>query len=367
MTTIGRRPMKKTILEKTTESLRTGHHATVYEVIRDPSLKNRDIIRNSNEKVFPFTNGSQYKGEWQVDRKEGFGIQINHDDTKYIGEWQSNFYHGKGTLWAKITSNSTLKGQQKKYVRRYVGDWANGAMEGDGVYYYENGEIYKGGWFKNKRHGTGRMEFNNDSIYEGEWRNDLRDGFGVTKFSNGNVHEGIWSKDMKEGPGIFYYASTRKMYQGEWFDDQPRCGEYRPLTIEESERFNEPLPKGLYANEFELPSLGLANPNLIINVAVSEVRVNSLKQSSNQDLGSTISIIPHEYLERANIVFNNIVSKGSDTIPIFELQPVFNEFGLQLNTYDINEIIYQLELKDTQEITFAEVVEIASFIKRETE
>jgi hypothetical protein len=41
---------------------------------------------------------------------------------------------------------------------------------------------------------------------------------------------------------------------------------------------------------------------------------------------------------------------------------VHSQLGLSLNASDVTEIITQLELKDTLDVSFAEVVEIATFI-----
>lgn len=194
---------KLTLTEKKMhQSLRTGHHATVYEVRRDPELKNKDVIRDKTKRVFPFISGSQYKGEWQGDQKNGFGVQVNPDNTKYEGEWANGSYNGRGTLWVK-------KG--KNYIRAYVGHWVNGVMEGEGVQYYDQNEIYKGGWERNQRSGKGKYEHANGDIYNGEWKNDMRNGFGTMNYTNGNVFEGHWVNGLKQGPGLYYYASTKKV------------------------------------------------------------------------------------------------------------------------------------------------------------
>jgi hypothetical protein len=187
---------------KMMQSLRSGHHATVYEVRRDPSLKNKDVLREPGKKVFPFVGGSNYKGSWNHDQKEGFGVQVNPNNTKYEGEWQNSKYHGRGTLWVR-------KG--KAYNRQYVGDWSNGDMEGQGVYYYEDGSIYKGGWLKNGKSGEGRLDYPHGDHYTGEWANNLQEGFGAMSYANGNIYEGLWVQGKKEGPGLFYYASTKKV------------------------------------------------------------------------------------------------------------------------------------------------------------
>lgn len=193
---------KTTSALKMTQSLRTGHHATVYEVRRDPELRNKGVLREESKVVFPFVGGSHYKGSWNMDQKEGFGVQFNPNNTKYEGEWLTNKYHGRGTLWIK-------KG--KTYNRRYVGEWSQGNMEGQGIYYYENGDIYRGGWLNNKRYGEGLMNSTNGDQYNGGWKNDLEDGFGTLSYANGNIYEGLWVKGKKEGPGLFYYASTKKV------------------------------------------------------------------------------------------------------------------------------------------------------------
>jgi hypothetical protein len=188
---------------KVLKSMRNGGHATVYEVRRDPSLQNKDILRDKSEKVFPFVSGSKYKGEWNNDQKEGFGVQVNPDQTKYEGEWKNGKYHGRGTLWVK-------KG--KNYVRTYVGDWEQGKMSGAGIYYYPDSSVYRGDWLQNVKSGQGRYEHNNGDIYIGEWRKDLQHRFGTMQYANGNVFEGLWQDGKKQGPGIYFYASTNKVY-----------------------------------------------------------------------------------------------------------------------------------------------------------
>lgn len=185
-----------------TQSLRHGSHATVFEVRRDPKLNDKDVIRDKSKRVFPFVSGSQYKGEWLHDQKEGFGVQVNPDNTKYEGEWKNGNYHGRGTLWVK---------KRKNYIRTYVGNWNAGRMSGQGIYYYPDGNVYRGEWIQNVKSGPGKMEYSNGDIFTGEWVQDRQHGFGTTNYANGNVYEGLWFEGKKEGPGIFYYASTRKV------------------------------------------------------------------------------------------------------------------------------------------------------------
>jgi hypothetical protein len=193
---------RKSTFDKTTEAYRTGLHATVYEVRRDPKLLNKDIIRDKRQKVFPFVNGSTYQGEWIADKKEGFGAQLYPDGTKYEGEWRDSRYHGAGTLWVK-------KGNKK--VKQYVGNWVRGRMQGFGTFYSDNGEVYRGEWISGKRSGNGRLEYPNGDYYIGDWTDNLQKGFGTLYLQNGNIFEGLWMDGQKNGPGRFLYAATKKV------------------------------------------------------------------------------------------------------------------------------------------------------------
>jgi len=244
-----------TSIERTIASYRNGHHATVYDIRRDPDLVNKDIIRDKNKVVFPFVGGSSYKGQWQADKKQGFGTEMNVEGGKYEGEWLDNKRHGRGT---------TFERRGGKSIRQYVGDWYNGNMEGEGVFYYPNGETYKGGWYRNLQSGQGRYDYANGDYYVGEWREGKQNGFGTLFIANGNTYEGLWMNGAKEGPGRFFYASTRKVYEGEWAEDQPRCGEYRePTAEEEATKFCAPTVR---SQSFGLPELALADAKQVRHI-----------------------------------------------------------------------------------------------------
>ena len=61
-------------------------------------------------------------------------------------------------------------------------------------------------------------------------------------------------------------------------------------------------------------------------------------------------------------MFNSLLAPGKQGISIYRIEDVLHELGLNLNSNDITEIITQLELKDTLDVSFTEAVEIASYI-----
>lgn len=339
--------------DKIKQSQRNGFHATVYDVRRDPGLQNKDIIRDKTKPVFPFVGGSSYKGQWMGDMKQGFGIKMNTNDTKYEGEWVANKYHGRGTLW--------IKSDRNKYIRQYVGQWEYGLMHGDGTFYYANGDIYRGLWTDSKKSGNGKMEYPSGDVYQGSWNNDKKDGFGTMWYANGNIFEGFWQGDQKEGSGLFYYLSTDKIYEGEWSEDQPRCGEYREPKQPEKFRFHRPHIKHDQKVAYGLPELALADPASVIDRSLAEVRMSKLQNSTLHDTPNFGGVIEAEYLDKALAVFNEL-SEDQETIMIFKLGEVLKHLGLNILPEDINEIITQLEMKDAMDVSFSEAVEIAIYI-----
>eukprot|EP01035_Chromulina_nebulosa_P017113 gene17113-22627_t len=271
--------------DKLAQSHRVGNRATIYSVIKDPQLKNKNIIRDKNVVVFPFITGSKYKGEWKNDKKDGFGKEISPNGNVYTGEWADDLYHGRGTLWVK---------KDKKLKHLYVGDWANGLKEGFGVYYYDNEDVYQGEWKNDKRCGNGKLSYKNGDYYLGEWADDYQNGLGALHLLNGNIYEGMWLNGKKEGIGRFFYASTGKVYEGEWSDDQARCGIYREPTQIEELRFEKSL---IRKQDYTLPEIRLKDPKNVLSESLAILRAdNAFKRGtvshiSEEDSSDAINII----------------------------------------------------------------------------
>mmetsp|Transcript_2230 Transcript_2230/g.2197 ORF Transcript_2230/g.2197 Transcript_2230/m.2197 type:complete len:333 (-) Transcript_2230:78-1076(-) len=324
---------------------RTGTHSTIYKVKRDPNLLRNDIIKDKT--IFPFVNGSSYKGNWNNNKKEGFGVEICSDGTKYEGEWKNDKRHGRGTLWVK---------QKKKYIKQYAGGWVDGKMEGQGIYSYEDGTIYKGMWLKNKRSNFGRLESPNGDVFTGEWVNDVRQGPGTYFYSNGNIYEGYWVNNLKEGPGKFFYAATNKVYEGEWVEDSPQCGEFRDPNEDEQTRFGKPL---IRKSGFHLPEIMLTNTRLVLDCTIAATRN---MRSINR--GISANIITNDILRSAEETFAQIDINSTGLIHFYEIEPVLNKFGVNLTEESRDELLRILDIAEETEISFPEIVDIVSFYER---
>lgn len=204
----GKSELSPSMTARAEHSTRTGSKAKIFSVRRDPNADRKDIIQDKHSNKFKFISGSTYKGHWKDNMKHGFGIEEMANGNKYEGEWADDKRHGMGTLWLK-------KG--KMSVKQYAGSWAYGKMEGNGIFSFENGDVYFGEWVNGKRSGNGKLEFDNGDVYIGHWENDLQSGSGILSLANGNRYDGHWSNGVKEGPGKFYYAATNKVRTSAYF------------------------------------------------------------------------------------------------------------------------------------------------------
>jgi hypothetical protein len=338
--------MRTATLGKTKDLGRTGTHGTIYKVKRDPKLDRDDFIKDKNSKDFGFVNGSSYKGAWEDNKRHGFGVETTADGEKYEGEWVNDRKEGRGTLWVK---------RNKKFVKQYAGSWMADQMDGEGVFNYDNGSIYKGGWYRNKRHNFGKLEFENGDVFTGEWNNGVRSGSGTLSLQNGNIYEGHWLDNMKEGPGKFFYASTNKVYEGEWVEDSPKCGEFREPTEDEQRSFGKST---IRTSKFTLPECKLENVRSVLDTTVAATR-NERAQFRGVSHGDAFS---QELLKQAEELFENINIANSGEIMFQDSLKVLELLGVELTEEEQYELMQQLEINESSLISFPEVVDIAAFI-----
>ena len=142
--------------------------------------------------------GYIYTGEFNNNKKEGYGTITWKDGNKYQGEFKNNQLYGYGLI--------EFPGQ--KY---YQGEIKNGRMDGFGEFFWKDEKRYIGNYKNDKRNGFGififktdnsknsislnEIENNNDvnsiSAYIGFWKNGNMDGFGMKVSTNG-IKYGIW-------------------------------------------------------------------------------------------------------------------------------------------------------------------------------
>lgn len=146
-----------------------------------------------------------YEGQFKLYQRSGDGtLHSPETGAKYVGQFQSDNFHGKGdNVWSDGS--------------RYVGKWMAGQKHGDGTYTSAEGLNYKGQWEDGKRHGQGTQEYANTDSYSGWWYRGLCSGLGTYAFSDGSRYEGAWANGRYDGPGVLYGSNgdrERQWYSG---------------------------------------------------------------------------------------------------------------------------------------------------------
>ena len=124
-----------------------------------------------------------YYGEYDSLRnmKEGRGILITKNGSKYIGYFQNNKKNIRGKL---IHFEGDI----------YEGEWLDDKANGKGKYTHLDGTTYEGDWKNEKQEGYGIETWNDGSYYKGHFLNGKKDGKGLYKWSDGCSYEAILKK-----------------------------------------------------------------------------------------------------------------------------------------------------------------------------
>jgi hypothetical protein len=155
------------------------------------------------------------------------------------------------------------------------------------------------------------------------------------------------------------------VYEGEWVDDEPRCGVYRAPNPEEEVKFREP---SIVRESFNLPELGLKNAQSVVDMAKSETRVMNatLKGMAGGEAAETADTGPFQELvmRRAKELFSALSDRHGGTVILMLLGPVLAELlGFDVVHEDLMDLCAQLEIDPHTPISFPDIVDIAVFIR----
>jgi hypothetical protein len=98
---------------------------------------------------------------------------------------------------------------------KYVGEYRNGKLNGQGIYRFAEGHTYIGEFKEDKRNGQGTLIFAGGNKYVGEFKDDMRNGQGTFTTVSGDKYVGEFKDEKPNGYGSYTYASGNK-YVGEY-------------------------------------------------------------------------------------------------------------------------------------------------------
>lgn len=145
--------------------------------------------------IFLFDDGSKYLGVFENGVPTVQGTVFYEDGSKYVGEWKNRKRNGKGTLFAPdglvkdgIWQGDELVGNAKSAKGCVEGNCKNG----EGVYVYSDNTRYEGNFQGSVAHGKGTCFYADGDMYSGEWKNHNFDGYGTMYINDGTILKGMW-------------------------------------------------------------------------------------------------------------------------------------------------------------------------------
>ncbi|KAK1941718.1 hypothetical protein P3T76_006782 [Phytophthora citrophthora] len=127
----------------------------------------RDFIRGEKAKVVAVLEARAACERQEQERQELSAwrarqiVKRYEDGSKYDGDGVEEngvlIPHGYGTLWVPEEKYANTMGRSAdiKRVTRYVGEWKNGFMHGNGTFYWASGESWQGNFIRDEMQGKG--------------------------------------------------------------------------------------------------------------------------------------------------------------------------------------------------------------------
>lgn len=308
----------------------------------------KNLNSNQDADNYEFETKVIYDGDFQGDKMKGKGKFIHEEDV-YIGEFDKNSFHGKGTM--KYSNGDIYRGKWFRGVRSgegelkkfegkifkgiwkqdqmiqgevtnrkigikfkgglkdfsyhglgklvktskgfqdvYEGEFMLGKYKGEGELKTSNGDHFNGHFLNGKPNGRGKMIYSDGSSYEGDWSDGKRNGKGKMIYKDKSTYEGSWLNGLRNQEGK-YVLSGKYTYKGSFLKDNfygKGCLTF-PGGIQYEGQFDNNLP-------VDFASLNLREEN----------QIKSGNKASIYKLGSV------QFDSNLNLVSGEIVFKNGD-------------------------------------------------------
>ena len=164
-----------------------------------------------------YPNDEFYEGEMANSSYNGKGKLISENKDVYIGDFIDGEKNGEGKLIFNddeteyngkfLKGNLTGYGNMKwKSGIEYEGNFNDNFFDGKGVLSDKHtGDKYEGNFDKNLFHGKGKYTYGNGDEYEGNFEYGIRKGKGIYRKKGGFVFEGTWDNNVPNGFGKIIY------------------------------------------------------------------------------------------------------------------------------------------------------------------
>lgn len=144
------------------------------------------------------------KGTYQpLGARSGKGVATFPNGDTYEGEYTTGQRHGQGKYTYSGGPPAEEGDEPPPPKGVYEGSWANDKKQGLGVMVYADGTKYHGNWERNKFSGQGAFYYANGDIYAGEWARGQKNGTGTYIYKATQTHlKGVWVNGVCQD-GVF--------------------------------------------------------------------------------------------------------------------------------------------------------------------
>jgi hypothetical protein len=212
------------------------------------------------------------------DCKNGRGVYLYEDKSRYEGMWRNEKPNGKGKIY--FSSGSVFDGTfqdgvksgfgkyQYKSNAYYEGYFKNDDYEGEGKFVTEDGNTFEGLYKSGKLNGYGTITMKNGNKYIGSIANNLPEGVGKYYYSSGDRFEGNFLKGIRNGAGILYYSKGGTL-KGLWVDGEFVSGSNNKTNFDSTSISFVKIAAGVY--EVPIVINDVLKIDIIFDTGASEV------------------------------------------------------------------------------------------------
>jgi hypothetical protein len=142
-------------------------------------------------------------------RQQGYGF-VKMATATYEGDFVNNLYHGTGSCRNNDPTTATITYCESA-------SWHKGQLQGHVKIIYSNKDIYIGDYQNNQPHGKGTMKFHTKTTYTGTFSFGKATGFAYIYYNNGDIYKGQCVNGLPHGFGIILY-NDGDTFTGNWVD-----------------------------------------------------------------------------------------------------------------------------------------------------
>jgi hypothetical protein len=148
-----------------------------------------------------------YDNSNTINKSKSLILNVNDESITY--SQSKNFIHKKSVdlINLSLISDDKIKinVNDENQIANFIGNKVNGCKEGFGIEVWKNGSKFKGFFESNKVCGWGFYTHADGDVFTGQFVNDHSQGFGIFRNPNGANYVGFWMDNNQHGFGKYFF------------------------------------------------------------------------------------------------------------------------------------------------------------------